>query len=96
MEYVKIDNYLSDTNNPFQCFFFFVLKRLTFLSRFVDFWRERVARGGCFAGVYFYGKNVSDLGGGILRLLVYFQYFLYLCRGFVAERGNVGSLTFNV
>lgn len=55
-----------------------------------------MARGGCFAGVYFYGKNVSDLGGGILRLLVYFQYFLYLCRGFVAERGNVGSLTFNV
>ena len=40
-----------------------ILKRLTFLSRFVDFWRERVARGGCFAGVYFFGKNVSDLGG---------------------------------
>ena len=33
-----------------------ILKGLTFLSRFVDFWRERVARGECFAGVYFFGK----------------------------------------
>ena len=56
-----------------------------------------MARGGCFAGVYFFGKNVSDLGNFfILRLLVYFQYFLYLCRGLVSERGNAGSLTFNV
>lgn len=56
-----------------------------------------MALGGCFADVYFFGKNVSDLGSFfILRLLVYFQYFLYLCRGFVAERGSVGSLTFNV
>ena len=64
-----------------------ILNRLTFLSRFVDFWRERVARGGCFAGVYFFGKNVSDLGGGILRLLVYFQYYLYLCRGVCGGEG---------
>ena len=46
--------------------------------------------GRVFCRCVFFGKNVSDLGSFfILRLLVYFQYFLYLCRGLVSERGNV-------
>ena len=47
-----------------------------------------MARGGCFAGVYFFGKNVSDLGSFLSFVcLCIFNIFLYLCRGFVAERG---------
>ena len=59
-----------------------ILKRLTFLSIFVDFWRERVARGGCFAGVYFFGKNVSDLGSFLSFVcLCFFNIFCIFVEG---------------
>lgn len=72
------------------------LKVLTFRSWFVDFWRKRVARGGCFAGVFSSVKMLAiqrDIF--VLCMLVYVKCFSYLCnvlmRGvtFNGERGTV-------